>query len=99
MDRCECLPGQSLKPASKTLTEAERKVFVVMHLLWITTEGAQLHYLQLYFVSKVTMTTMIKVLYLGQSFIVTVGCLDQLKMPLNSCLIQSQYNSADFLLG
>ena len=29
----------------------------------------------------------------------TVGCLDQLKQPLNSCLIQSQYSSTDFLLG
>ena len=45
------------------------------------------------------MRPMIKVIYPGQSFTVTVGCLDQLKMPLNSCLIQSQYNSADFLLG
>ena len=39
-----------------------------------------------------------EVLYPGQSFYVTVGCLDQLKQP-NSCLIRSQYNSTDFLLG
>ena len=40
-----------------------------------------------------------EVLYTGQSFNVTVGCLDQLEQRLFSCLIQSQYDSADFLLG
>ena len=88
LDRCERLPGQSLKSVLKTLTmDNYRRSSIASPATNFCFKG------------NCSMRTMKKVLYPGQSFNVTVGCLNQLKMPLNSCLIQSQYNSADFLLG
>ena len=92
LDRCENLPGQSLKSALKSLT------FDKDGYRWkskaITSPATNFC-----FKGNCSVRTRREVLYPGQSFNVTVGCLDQLEQPLNSCLIQSQYDSADFLLG
>ena len=92
LDRCENLPGQSLKSALNSLT------FDKDSYRWrskaITSPATNFC-----FKGNCSIRTRKKVLYPGQSFNVTVGCLDQLEQPLFSCLIQSQYDSADFLLG
>ena len=86
LDRCEHLQSQSLKSALKTMDDYRRSS--------ISSPATNFC-----FKGNCSMRTTKKVLYPGQSFNVTVGCLDQLEQPLNSCLIQSQYNSTDLLLG
>ena len=92
LDRCESLPGQSLKSALKTLS-------LNMDSYRWSSKAITSRATNFCFKRNCSVRTKREVIYPGQSFNVTVGCLDQLEQPLNSCLIQSQYNSADFLLG
>ena len=92
LDRCKNLPGQYLKSALEKLT------FDKDSYRWSSKAITSLA-INFCFKGNCSIRTRREVLYPGQSFNVTVGCLDQLKQPLNSCLIQSQYNSTDFLLG
>ena len=92
LDRCDNLPGQSLKSALKMLTS---DIDRYRRSLDVISSPAT----NFCFKGNCSIRTRREVLYPGQSFNVTVGCLDQLKQPLNSCLIQSQYLSTDFLLG
>ena len=92
LDRCKNLPGQSMELALMILT------FDMDSYNW-SSKAITSPATNFCFKGNCSIRTRKVVLYPGQSFNVTVGCLDQLNQPLNSCLIQSQYNSADFLLG
>ena len=92
LDRCEDLPGQTLKSALKMLTSDLDRYRWSSDV--VTSTATNFCYK-----SNCSKRTRKEVLYPGQSFNVTVGCLDQLHQPLNNCLIQSQYKSTGFLLG
>ena len=92
LDRCEHLLGQSLKSALKMLTSD-------MHSYVWSSKAITSPAVNFCFKSSCSIRATKVVLYPGRSFNVTVGCLNQLKQPVNSCLIQSRYDSANFLLG
>ena len=92
LDKCENLPGQSLKSALKML------IIENDSYSW-SSKAITSPATNFCFKGNCSIRTKKEVLYPGQSFNVTVGCLNQLRQPFNSCLIQSQYDSADFLLG
>ena len=92
LDRCENLPGKSLMSALKMMT------FDKDSYRW-NSKAITSMATNFCFKSNCSIRRRWEILYPGQSFNVTVGCLDQLIQPLNSCLIQGQYHSTDFLLG
>ena len=89
LDRCESLPGQSLKAELERLT--------LSNYNWISKAIAS-PAINFCFKGNCTVRTRKKVVYPGQSFNVSVGCLDQFKQPLNYCLVQSDYD-AHYQLG
>ena len=93
LDRCKDLPGQSLKSVLKTLT------FYDMDSYRWSSKAITSLATNFCFRNNCLMRKRKVVVYPGQTFNVTVGCLDQLKQPLNYCLVQCEYDSAHYQLG
>ena len=93
LDRCDNLPGRSLKAVIKTL------IFYGMDSYKWSSKAITSLATNFCFRDNCIIRTKKEVIYPGQSFNVTVGCLDQLKQPLNYCLVQSEYDSAHYQLG
>ena len=94
LERCKKFPEGSLETAFKRL-QFDNKPYT-QNSYAITSFG-----IKLCFHRSCEMRKLIKSISLGQSFHVTVACLDQLKQPLNNCVVEDYFDADenDFGLG
>ena len=95
MDRCGNLPGSSPVLALKNVTVSNRMNFISSPT--ITSQAIQFCYCSDNYINC-DLKEVKKSISPGQTFQVTIVCVDQLEQPMH-CIVKSEYNLTEFELG